>query len=462
MQNALWAARNYARTHFACELYNFDWRWSIDLLSATTKLNERERQVQVPIAGRSAEVVFACALIASHKENQDNKSGIDPLHPHVGATASIAFPGEDSRDVLLPVGAIEDKTLLNRTESKRLVEVVIAKNQSENTLPPDKRYEFRRAESLSKAYEFITRHSRTTRGLNRSVSRAFEAYAEKTPGANQVLIDDRVEWLRWMLRKGRVVLLIDALDQIATAVEGLGTWLASASVRNCPVVITGRWESYLSRTDAFVENHWRTLRVEPFDRPRQQKYLGSGLANEILLKDETEIINYRTSNDGFRRHQWKELVKTPLLLSLIKVGNGGKRLAEIHNRFELYDEAVNELIQKGWRKATEDQKQQLRSSEAIRVLLGQISWYIVCQHNFSGILEGEPYRLLQKNLGQQASLLESLKQIDVTTAFQVLDRADSRGLAFRHRSFLEFFAACHLMSTKPDLNQLDLDSGEAK
>jgi hypothetical protein len=37
-------------------------------------------------------------------------------------------------------------------------------------------------------------------------------------------------------------------------------------------------------------------------------------------------------------------------------------------------------------------------------------------------------------------LLNALKQVNLTTDYQVLDRADAGGLAFRHRSFLEYFA----------------------
>ncbi|MCA9150473.1 MAG: SUMF1/EgtB/PvdO family nonheme iron enzyme [Planctomycetales bacterium] len=628
LQRALWAARNYADKHFESRQYAFDWRWSLDLLSATDQLPDLVRQIQIPVTGRSAEVAFAVALIAAHAGNPDNRHldtqlPVDPLDPHVSATATLGNSENLIRDELAGVGKIDDKTLINRLENKRLLEVVHAKQQDGNCIPPDRRYEFVAAASLAAAYQLMTRHPRITRRLNRhfaidaeqqlqkyctpwvrpdirevvnldersgknldlrqlepieltpdqlqclelgqmtikstgysvsatlpadpndaaevesgaeketpnnwtgnrvrifadsgmgksiymlhcqrqiarssdlflplrigrttendaalnirwnegdlpkklvelpSVSRAFDEIARDFDNIDRVTVPDRVEWFRSVLRQGRVVFLIDALDQIDEAVTGLGTFLGSADVRHCPVIMTGRWESLRNRPQAFQDNlPWRTLRMMPFDRDRQIEYLGDDLADELLLPEDEIEVQWNTNSESLRRHQWKDLLETPLLLNLIKqlatTGNADATLDRIHNRYDLYDRAIDHLVEKGWNSATEEQKELLCDGRTIRELLGHIAWFMVRQHRFSNALEGDPFKTLSQDKRLQGQILKSLERIDVTTALQVFDRADSKGLAFRHRSFLEFFAACHLMSKR---SVFDWDSGKTK
>jgi formylglycine-generating enzyme required for sulfatase activity len=270
-----------------------------------------------------------------------------------------------------------------------------------------------------------------------------------------------------MLRKGRVVFLIDALDQIVTDVDGLGSFLGSDLVKRCPVILTGRPESALNRNQAFVDNQWRTLRVMPFDHKRRVKYLGKELAEKILLDPEDEDIDFSTSDEDLRKHQWKDLVEVPLLLNLMKrlatAQEGSDALMSIRSRHDLYALAVKELIQQGWRSAKDNDKALLLDEFKIRGWLERIAWAMVVRHDFSNVFEGERFAAFRGSMdangssNHSGSLLNALKQIDLTTDYQVLDRADAAGLAFRHRSFLEYFAACHWMAVD---RRTDRDSGE--
>jgi formylglycine-generating enzyme required for sulfatase activity len=611
LQNALWAARKYSEKKFGSKSIEFDWRWSIDLLSDFKKAKVVNYPIQIKLTGRSGEVAIACGLIGAHPGNPDNRSPggkwIDPIDPHVGATASILYPGDSTKDALKPVDSIDDKTLVDRMYSSRLVEIVVAESQPTDSLPADERYSFETASSLGEAYGLMTHHHRITRGLNRffhrwskehldkqctpwitpdiqevvapeernalvekqdlraaatkpldedlellfrgklqegtdlqraklsknarrkrwignrvrifadsglgksmlmlwceyrasspgsaylplrlgrttgedggldirwnegdfltklvgrsSITNAFTAFLEENPQANALDIDARSKWLHSMLRKGCVVFLIDALDQIVTDVEGLGSFLASDLVKRCPVVLTGRPESALNRSQAFVNNRWRTLRVMPFDHARRVRYLGDELAAEILLDDGNKGVDWSTSQEDLRKHQWKELVKVPLLLNLIKRLASGQEgtgaLKEIHSRHDLYDLAVKELIQQGWRSAKDQDKALLLDEFEIRGWLERIAWAMVVNHDFSNVFEGTRFGAFRREMDAQGggnhpgSLLNALKQVDLTTDYQVLDRADAAGLAFRHRSFLEYFAACHWMAVDEEIN----------
>ena len=600
LQNALWAARNYAMHHFDGCLHEFDWRWSMDLLRPVQSISNAE--VQLKLAGPSAEVALACGLIAAYGSNPDNRDGIDPLDPHVGATASIGHPGEKDVDLLKGVASIDVKTLVGPMETRRLMQIVVASDQDPKWIPKDPRFEFPAASSLAKAYEAMTRFPRLTRGVNRhlaakatqladerctpyilpeiaevlpgrepnsrsgkkkeslrtltdlelqqlttgqllksaatqdeiedgkeqstpwvgnrvrifadsglgksmfilrceaaiaqsglnllplrigrctgndgsiaeitrtgtgdvlqvsdrladlpSVTQASDAFACEQPLPNWVISSEqRKEWLRWMIKHGRVVFLLDAVDQIDDSINGLGMFLGSGDVSKCPVIITGRPESLEGREQAWYGNDWKTLRLKPFDQERQRKYLCDSLSDELIPT--TEQVNWNTKPDELRRHQWKDLLEVPLLLSLLKQlatsPEETQSLKSIHSRYDLYDRAVRQLITKGWETVEkDDEKKLLQSGKRVREVLGIVSWFMVTSHDFTGILQGDDYAALGNSelLASNADgtkVLEALQQIDLTTAFQVLDDLGPSGLSFRHRSFMEFFAGCHLM-----------------
>lgn len=633
--NAWQAALQYAERNFKPSKHSFDWRWSLDLLFATSRLPTKPAMVQ--LEGHSAEVAIACALIAAHPDNPDNQDGNNPLDAHVGTTARFSEDATTDQEIV-GVTDIKVKTLVDRLQVERILEIVIAAGQDPAEMPKpteDARFEYREARNLAEAYKYMTRHPRITRGLNKyfaqwaaghlqrqctpwvmpelkeviehhaqqsrvghdvdlrsadtvdlkddieslvtgrlaiydsphfysddrsqivsdldavnhpkpwrgnrvrifadsglgksmfmlycqhrisssndtllplrigrttyedaaldihwnqprkedviqklvelpSVSQAFDAFATSADGKNKLTPAHRYDWFHWMLRKGRVVFLIDALDQAGTAVRGLGSFLGSQDVRHCPVVVAGRPETLTTRSDAFVENYpWRTLRVEPFDRRRKTEYLGSELANQLLLPEVKDLPrsqpDWRSDDDELRRFQWRDLLEIPLLLSLVKLlatsDSRGRYLKDIHSRFELYDLAVDELIEKGFKTANDDQRKLLGEGSDVRELLGKLAWFMLHRHDFSIVLEGKAYSDFCKALQLDSSsskrvtditgLMNAMVQVDITTAFQVLDRADSSGLAFRHRSFAEFFAACHLMDRR--ILSSNLDVGE--
>jgi len=198
------------------------------------------------------------------------------------------------------------------------------------------------------------------------------------------------------------------------------------------------------------------------------------LAEKILLdpgeedqEDENEDVNWLTSEEDLRKHQWKDLVEVPLLLNLMKrlatAQAGSDALMSIRSRHDLYALAVKELIQQGWRSAKDNDKALLLDEFKIRGWLERIAWAMVVRHDFSNVFEGDRFAAFRESMdangsgSHSGSLLNALKQIDLTTDYQVLDRADAAGLAFRHRSFLEYFAACHWMAVD---RRTDMDSGE--
>lgn len=611
LQNAWWAARNYATQHFPGCQHDFDWRWSIQLLRPIESI--QYPGIQLKLEGHSAEVALACGFIAAHGFNPDNRDGIDPLDPNVGATASIKEPGVSEIDLLTGVTSIDVKTLVGPMETGRLLQVVVAADQDAKWIPKDPRFEFPATTSLAKAYEAMTRLPRLTRGINRhlaakavklaaerctpyvppevaevllgedgkdchvknkeslrtltdqelqqlvtgqllksvqtqdetngdteqsptwvgnrvrifadsglgksmfilhceaaiaqsglnllplrigrctgndgsiaditwngdllqvidrladlpSITQASDAFANEQSLPNWVVSSDqRKEWLRWMVKHGRLVFLLDAVDQIDASINGLGLFLGSGDISKCPVIITGRPEAMEGRKQAWKDNNWRTLRLKPFGRERQRQYLGDSLAKELI--PESNKVDCSTRPDELRRHQWKDLLEVPLLLSLLKQlatsPEETRSLKSIQSRYELYDRAVTQLIAKGWETVEkEEERKLLQSGKRVREVLGIVSWFMVSGHVFTGILHGSKFEALSTSKlldasGRSGDVLKALQQIDVTTAFQVLDDLGESGLSFRHRSFMEYFAGCHVMDL---LESVDEETSES-
>ncbi|MEL7338720.1 MAG: hypothetical protein AAFN70_21215 [Planctomycetota bacterium] len=217
--------------------------------------------------------------------------------------------------------------------------------------------------------------------------------------------EDRRAWMRWMARTGRVVFLMDALDQTSEKLQSLGEFLFRGEVRRCPVILTGRPESESGRSEVFRKPDWRTFRLKPFDRDRQTEYLGGALAEQLMPK--SDAINWQSDDDELRRHQWAELLDTPLLLHLIKelfLHDGAEGLQHIHSRKDLYDRATRRLIEKGWNTIEEMRLKHVFKGDTfdealstIREWLGKIAFRMIAKHDFTNKLTGDRYRGLLKD-----------------------------------------------------------------
>lgn len=300
-----------------------------------------------------------------------------------------------------------------------------------------------------------------SRGLTEAIDRWCQSQ-----GHEQLDAEERERWFGWMIRTGRVVFLFDALDQTAREVLSLGNFLAQPEIRSCPAILTGRPSSVNSH--AFRDNAWRTLRLLPFDWERQRRYLGEDLSSFLQLpkhKTQEELPLGSLSVEENEKLKWRDLLEIPLLIGLMKQlaieAGSGLRFRIIHSRKELYDQAVTHLIRKGWNSLESSSKGSLLVSESkIRFWLGRIAFRMIRRsdrHDFTGVIDGDEFeRLVTDNeIGEDA--MKVLEKIDVTTVHQLLESVGRTGLAFRHRSFMEYFAAWYLVSGKVDENE-DLES----
>ncbi|MFN0056225.1 MAG: formylglycine-generating enzyme family protein [Planctomycetales bacterium] len=253
-------------------------------------------------------------------------------------------------------------------------------------------------------------------------------------------------WLKYKMDHGEVVFLLDALDQIHSPVDGLGTFLQAKGVRSCPVLLTGRPEA-MDTVEAFAGNDWTTLELLPFGKDEQVRLLGARAAAELL--PERESVDFRSTVDEVRRHGWKDLLEVPLLLKLLKdlsqpqEGGQPSRLSMITNRYSLYCQATEHLIDQGLKSLLQSESRNIRiDRDEVFSLLKKLAWLTVSRHDFSATLRSKLKEDAKAIIGKNEFV--ALQQINVLSGHGLFDRLSPGGIEWRHRSFMEFYAGCVL------------------
>ncbi len=270
------------------------------------------------------------------------------------------------------------------------------------------------------------------------------------------------DWVKRLAQLGQFVFLLDALDQQRSELTHLATFLSKDEIADCPAIVAGRPESLTTHAEVFRPLHrahqWHRLELLKFQIFHQREYLGTTLAQ--LLIPEQSFLYPQNSKEELRRHQWKDLLQTPLLLSLTKQlatpdPDGKTQLGNIRNRFHLYRQASVRLFQKGEKSLEPEQQSSVDEIVAdVEELLKDIAGYMVKRHNFD-VLEGTDFDAWKRSTGLDDQKLSRIVQIDVVKEYAFLDRMElndlndadhtiRRGIEWRHRSFLEYYAALSL------------------
>ncbi|MCO6455394.1 MAG: SUMF1/EgtB/PvdO family nonheme iron enzyme [Pirellulaceae bacterium] len=264
---------------------------------------------------------------------------------------------------------------------------------------------------------------------------------------------EQLAWLEHLVRQGQVVLLLDALDQTTRRLDqdGLCLFLQCAGVSICPVLMTLRPEVLTSAV--FAGASWSSLRAEGFHLEAQRRdFLGD--VADVLLPRKDDPADARE-----RKQHWSALLEIPLLLKMLRQLARAERdprsevtLGNLHNRHAVYREAVAYLVRQGLRSAEPtDFGGKFYDADDVDDHLMRIGWATVAREegNFTAVLEGRPFAELRRTY--DVDMLRALQQVDIITRHSVLDRYGKAGLAWRHRSFSEYYAAKHLAQSDQSL-----------
>lgn len=270
------------------------------------------------------------------------------------------------------------------------------------------------------------------RQLNDFINR----YNKSLGSANFTKLSDQdlMNWIQWMQEHGRIVWLLDALDQTNSndRLVMLGPTLSGKSWRRCPVMLTGRSYATTEKVDATNGAPWIYLRMVPFDKNRWTKY----------LSDSTELADLAYIDEA--------ILSVPLLLWMIKGTEFKKRIDDSKeikmNTKDIYELSINQLIRK--------------NNPHIDVInpkkaLSEIAWFMYQDSRFRNELNDERYSEIKPFFGKDRDLHHLLVSNIISNQWFDKDR-EGLGLAFRHRSFLEYFLAYFLSFTFQPDQQPDL------
>jgi formylglycine-generating enzyme required for sulfatase activity len=276
-------------------------------------------------------------------------------------------------------------------------------------------------------------------------------------------------------RRGRLVLLFDGLDQVPAAVTNLQQVLQSPFYAKCRMVVAGRPYSIQRHwKDLFAQEDWLFVRVEEFNEPQQQTYLGDTAKPGGAPGEQTsrwELV----PEDGRR------LLSTPRVLQYVR-SIPDAELPQLRTAADVYLRAIDVLLREGIQGSPKalllgwPEKERVISATVHGCnldegwkLLGAIAFEMTAQTievrdadgnnrlapNFDRVEAGDAFRdfkwLLEQRyksrshggLNQDLIALAALNDVLEHGVFDT-DREDLEEVQFRNRSLQEFLCAYYL------------------
>ncbi len=270
----------------------------------------------------------------------------------------------------------------------------------------------------------------------------------ETDRAVQQLMRDGDSLLNRLAQGGRLVLLVDGLDEISRGdrdqaparVRALLDFLLTTG-RHCRVVIAGRpfaldrfWD------DLFGTPDWRFARILDFRPSEQEQYLGTD-RYQLLRRLDVEILAVPRSLEAIQTLEADEL-------------------DNLRTASDVYWRCVDTMLAKA---ANPELIRQGFEDETFQWLLGALAFQMVLDGNFEGVSEGEfadfCERVWRRQAGKHSlrcgspdtfkSLLRMLGQTNEFLDHAFLEGRGMKQVFWRNRALQEFFAGVWLAKFAP-------------
>ncbi|MFM9117462.1 MAG: hypothetical protein ACKOU6_15005, partial [Planctomycetota bacterium] len=316
-------------------------------------------------------------------------------------------------------------------------------------------------------------------------SRSREAALEKSP-ANKVPVEKKLApipalaMVRQMRAAGRLVLLIDQLDQAQdTVIQAVARGLSQPDWNTCRVIIAGRpYALQQNKTGLFAvprneSQRWHFVQIEEFTEAQQQSYLGTTAQGESRWKLIPADV--------------REILGTPRVLYYMRYKLTDKELETLRSASDVYEKATWHLIREGLAQSAfarqlgrgqQADQPNLDLNDAINLayqFLGGLAFLMLSTShddagpNFSKV-SGEELRQLKDQLflrlqptryttGDRAEFsrdVDRIRAMNMGVQWGIVDSEMNQELLWRNRSLQEFMVARWLSAYAAPTDAADL------
>lgn len=237
--------------------------------------------------------------------------------------------------------------------------------------------------------------------------------------------------------QGKTLLLLDGLDEIGQEeFTQVCRELNRLSVGANKVLVSCRRSSFISQMEA---KKWSVYCINPFSETDREQFIRNyfGKENPLALKL-SGLVEGRT--------QLKSLGQIPLLLGLICYVYEKDKESLPESRVLLYEKCINELLARRL-----NQAYPAVVKKSFLELLAYRFFKDPQQANRQIFPEAEIFRLLNEEISRSGSVLNHLTGDRYASFIEEIVEKNSlllplgkENYCFPHRSFQEYFAACHL------------------
>ena len=240
----------------------------------------------------------------------------------------------------------------------------------------------------------------------------------------------------WALREGRVLLILDGLDQVTAeeTVRVVGEFLKTTGKR-CRVVVTGRsYKVALYRRTLFRDHQWRFARIEGFDEQQIGQYL-TGFDLDRLFPDRQNVA---------------DLLRIPSVLRIVReLLEADDSVEQFKTRGALYLQAsfhlikrAGELIDPNFDDRQVRRVEQILGSVAFEMMMRQLYGYAARGVDLVGQVERSAAQRCENGISDREWRL--VREITNLTNHCILEGTSQSMLSWQHRGMMEFYCGLHL------------------
>ena len=262
-------------------------------------------------------------------------------------------------------------------------------------------------------------------------------------------------WSTRLLHSGRALVMFDGFDEVADDQRvAVSRWIAEQmqNYDRCTFILTSRPNAYIQ--DYAAERPQLTLKVEPFDKERREKFVKQWyLAQErnavpvaSRIDDDLEETADRRAADLLaqieRRKELADMAKNPLMLSMIAMFHRSLPNSQLPTRrTELYREICN--LQLGFRPMAKRIDLLLDADQSQKIL--QTLALAMTEQEKTSLAEAELLAHIAEQMRRLDEAVPPAKWLEqIVQVSELLVKRDE-DYEFAHRSFQEYLTAVELV-----------------